>query len=266
MTQIEQAKTWLKDADNIIVTAGNGFSIMEGLDMLDDTTFDVEHSKTAKKYHVHMIADALDKKFDSWDEQWKFWSELIQEYSLDYEPSKTMKELRALLDGKDYFIATSSYGHFFEKAGFETKRIFDVFGDWTQMQCSSGLNHGVRSDVEVVKAYQKGQGSVPKCEDCNSPMELHMPLNAHFYPDQDANTRFRWFLTKNQDKKVVVLELGVDPTSPQLLDPMISLTSEHPTWRYIAADLSQDDLPDNLQKTAIGLNTSISNVIKDLKG
>ncbi|WP_297820112.1 Sir2 family NAD-dependent protein deacetylase [uncultured Lactobacillus sp.] len=266
MTQIEQAQTWLKDADNIIVTAGNGFSIMEGLDMLDDTTFDIEYRDVAEKYKVHTIADALDKKFDSWDEQWQFWSKLIQEYSLDYEPTDAMKKLKALLDGKDYFIATSSYGHFFEKAGFEPRRIFDVFGDWTQMQCSSGLNHGTRSDLEVVTAYSEGHGSVPKCEDCNSPMELHMPLNAHFYPDQDANTRFRWFLTQNQDKKVVVLELGVDPTSPQLLDPMISMTREHPTWRYIAADLAQEDLPDDLQKTSIGLNTSIENVIDELKG
>ncbi|RVU70146.1 MULTISPECIES: Sir2 family NAD-dependent protein deacetylase [Lactobacillus] len=251
MADIKQAKKWLADADAVVVTAGNGLAREEGLDILSEEEFDNHFGKIAEKYHVHTIGDALDKKFDSWDEQWQFWSQLIKDYSLDYEPSETMLALKQLLAGKEYFIATSTFGHFFEKAGINEKRIFNAFGDWTRMQCSSGINHGQFSDLAVVKQYLAGNGAVPKCEDCNSPMELHMPLNAHFFPDTDANTCLRWFLTGNEDKKLVVLELGVDETSPQLLDPMVNLVAQYPNWKYIAADLEASDLADSLQKRVI---------------
>lgn len=266
MNKIEEIKKWLNEADTVIVTAGNGFAQMEGLDMLSDETFAQDYPEVAMKYHAKTIADALDKKFDSWNEQWNFWSKLINRYSLKYEPSAEMKTLLELLKDKNYFIATSTYGHFFEKAGFDKEKIFNVFGDWTKMQCSSGLNHGQISDVEVVKNYLAGKGEVPKCKDCNSEMELHMPLNSHFFPDEDANTRFRWFLTKNEEKKVVVLELGVDLTSPQLLDPMAKLVEQFSNWKYVAADLSQDELPEVIEKRAIGLDINSKGLLEELKG
>lgn len=262
MEDIEQAKKWLNEADAVIITAGNGFAQMEGLDMLAGESFKEDYPEIANKYHVETIADALDKQFDSWDEQWSFWSELIDQYSLQYKPSKTMEKIAKLVENKNYFIATSTYGHFFESAGFDKKRIFNIFGDWTRMQCSSGLNHGQISDVETVKQYIAGNGKVPKCEDCNSPMELHMPLNSHFFPDEDANTRFRWFLTANEDKKVAVLELGVDATSPQLLDPIASLVNQFTNWRYIAADLAKSDFPDELQDKVVAINSNSQNLLE----
>ena len=96
MKNFEEIKKWLAEADAVIVTAGNGFAQMEGLDMFDDAAFPIECKKISEKYHVKTIADALDKNFDSWDEKWQFWSQLINEYSVEYEPSKSMKELKIL--------------------------------------------------------------------------------------------------------------------------------------------------------------------------
>lgn len=271
MADFTKVKEWIKDADAVIVTAGNGMAKEEGLDILSEENFDDQFGKIADKYDVHTIGDALDKKFDSWSEQWSFWSELVNEYSLQYEPSETMQALKQILQDKDYFIATSTFAHFFENAGFKENRIFDAFGDWTKMQCSSGINHGQKDDREVVKGFLKAieennvtEDLVPKCEDCNSPMELHMPLNANFFPDTDANTHFRWFLTGNEDKKVVVLELGVDETSPQLLDPMVKLVEQFPNWKYVAADLADEDMPADLKKRAAGFATNSHDVLMNL--
>lgn len=271
MADFTKVKEWIKDADAVIVTAGNGMAKEEGLDILSEENFDDQFGKIADKYDVHTIGDALDKKFDSWSEQWSFWSELVNEYSLQYEPSETMQALKQILQDKDYFIATSTFAHFFENAGFKENRIFDAFGDWTKMQCSSGINHGQKDDREVVKRFLKAieennvtEDLVPKCEDCNSPMELHMPLNANFFPDTDANTHFRWFLTGNEDKKVVVLELGVDETSPQLLDPMVKLVEQFPNWKYVAADLADEDMPADLKKRAAGFATNSHDVLMNL--
>lgn len=269
MTNFEQAKAWLKDADAVIVTAGNGMAINEGLDILSEEKFDDQFGEIAEKYDVHTIGDALDRKFSSWTEQWAFWSQLINEYSLEYEPSETMLSLKKMLEGKEYFIATSTFAHFFENAGFNQNRIFNAFGDWTKMQCSSGINHGQKDDREVVRKFiaagdNASEDLVPKCDDCNSPMELHMPLNAHFYPDTDANARLRWFLTGNEDQKVVILELGVDATSPQLLDPVVKLVEQFENWKYLAADLEAADLPDAVQKRSIVFNSNCHDVLMNL--
>ena len=272
MNSFEKAKFWLKNAEAVIVTAGNGFSKQEGLDILSEENFDKEFSEIAKKYDVHTIGDALDKQFDSWSEQWSFWSELVNKYSLNYQASDSMRKLKEMLKDKEYFIATSSFGHFFESAGFDSKQIFNIFGDWTRMQCSSGLNHGQKSALEAIKkillAKKDGKGIndslVPKCEDCNSPMELHMPLNGNFFPDEDANTRFRWFLTNNENKDVVVLELGVDMTSPQLLDPVANLVMQFKNWHYIAADLVSEDLPKELKEKSVAFGLNSNKVIEKL--
>lgn len=269
MANLTDAKKWLKDADAVIVTAGNGMAKTEGLDILSEENFDDNYGQVAEKYDVHTIGDALDKKFDSWAEQWTFWSQLINNFSLNYEPSEAMLTLKELLKGKEYFIATSTFAHFFENAGFNEKRIFNAFGDWTKMQCSSGINHGIKDDREVVRKFiaagrDATEELVPKCDVCNSEMELHMPLNAHFYPDTDANTRMRWFLTGHEDKKVVVLELGVDETSPQLLDPIVKLVEQFSSWKYLAADLTSTDLPDDLEKRSFAAGQNSYEFLKQL--
>ena len=271
MTDLKIAKKWLDEADAIVVTAGNGMAQEEGLDILSEERFDDRFGKIADKYDVHTIGDALGQKFDSWSEKWTFWSHLINDYTLEYEPSETMLKLKELVKDKQYFIATSTFGHFFEAANFNENRIFNAFGDWTKMQCSSGINHGQKDDREVVRQFLEADKNgevteelVPKCDICNSEMELHMPLNANFFPDTDANTRFRWFLTGNEDKKVVVLELGVDETSPQLLEPMLKLVDQFPNWRYVSADLEISEIPNELEQRIFTLKKNPHELMKEL--
>ena len=252
----EKAKKLIDDADCILVTAGNKFAIADGFDMLDEASFKVQYPDLVEKYDVHTIGDALDKKLPSWPEQWTMWRRFIDDYSVNYQPSDAMLELKQLLTGKDYFIATSYFTHAFENAGFDSKKIFNIFGDWTTMACSSAVNHGLKSDLAI-------QG-VPKCEICNSEMEIHMPLTAHFYPDTDANTRMRIFITNNEDKKMVVLGLGVDELSPQLLDPILHLVSQFENWHYISADLDSSDLPQNIVKRSIGTGSNSKSLLEGL--
>ncbi|MDF7638345.1 Sir2 family NAD-dependent protein deacetylase [Lactobacillus sp. ESL0791] len=272
MTKIKHAQQLLAAADAVIVTAGNGFAKAEGLDILSSQDFAAAFPELAIKYDVRTIGDALDQKFASWNEAWAVWSQLISKYSHDYQPSQAMAALKIVLQGKEYFIATSTFGHFFENAGFNPKRIFNAFGDWTKMQCSSGINHGLYDDGAVVSkimtALKAGKQVtdefVPKCPKCGQPLELHMPLTPHFFPDTDANTVFRWFLTGHEEQKLVFLELGVDETSPQLAEPIVKLVEQYPTWSYVAADFSQEALPDAIQERAVGLDTDLTTALTEL--
>lgn len=55
MTDLTKVKEWLKDADAVIVTAGNGMAKEEGLDILSEENFDDEYGKVADKYDVHTM-------------------------------------------------------------------------------------------------------------------------------------------------------------------------------------------------------------------
>lgn len=112
MADLVTAKKWLKNANTVIVTAGNGMAKEEGLDILSEEGFDDQFGKIADKYDVHTIGDALDKRFDTWSEQWAFWSELINEYSLQYEPSETMLALKKLIRDKNILLRPVHSGTF----------------------------------------------------------------------------------------------------------------------------------------------------------
>ncbi|GFZ26777.1 Sir2 family NAD-dependent protein deacetylase [Lactobacillus corticis] len=204
-------KLW-HDADKIVLACGNQFL------PLDD------------------FAELEKAQQLAWPERWAKWSELIGQKTLNFQEPAAFSDVRKLLAGKEYFIATSSFEHYFEAAGFNEQRIFNLNGDWTVMQCSSGINHGQLSDLATVKAYLAGQGSVPKCAKCGREMELHVPLSQHFYPDTDANTRFRWFLTGAEDDQVLLVQLGVDETTPQLADPLVHLSRQFANWHLVKGD------------------------------
>ncbi|WEV41194.1 Sir2 family NAD-dependent protein deacetylase [Lactobacillus sp. ESL0681] len=271
MENLKQAKQLIADAEVVIVTAGNGLAQIEGLDILDKKDFQNNFATVVQKYGVTSVQEALEYKFPSWQEQWLVWSQLIQEYTLNYQPSQAMQDLHNIIGRKRYFIATTTFADFFERADFNGNRIFNVAGNWTEMQCSSGINHGLHDDQQVVQTFIQAAKNhdlsaelVPKCEVCQQPLELHLPLNNHFYPESDANSRFRWFLTGNEDKKVTVLELGVDEASSQLFTPLVSLVEQFPQWSYVAADFSQDELPEVIQDRSAAVNADSATLIKSL--
>lgn len=271
MENLSKAKQLIAEADVVVVAAGNGVAKSEGLDLLGQAGFAADFPEIAEKGQVVSIGDALDQRFDSWVDQWLLWSKLIAKYSLGYQPSQTMKNLRKLIGQKKYFIATATFGHFFENAGFNENRVFNLFGDWTKMQCSSGINHGLKDSRGVVQkillAKRNGENPsslVPRCNKCSQPMAIHMPLSDYFYPDTDANARFRWFLTGNEEEKTVFFELGVDETSPQLRDPIIHLVQQFPQWSYVAADYQQEQLPLDIQNRSAGVNADATVLLQKL--
>ncbi|RMC60170.1 Sir2 family NAD-dependent protein deacetylase [Lactobacillus sp. ESL0260] len=270
MENLNKAKQLVQEAEAVVVVAGNGLAKVEGLDLLGQADFERDFPSVAQKYDVHSVGYALDQHIPSWSEKWQLWSSLIQKYSFDYRPSSTLKNLLQLISHRQYFVATSAFGHFFETAGFNENRIFNAFGDWTKAQCASGINHGlanIQTAAEKIIAAKPGTDLaklVPKCEVCGQPLEIHLPLNDHFYPDTVANSRFRWFLTGNEEKKTVFLELGVDETSPQLREPIEHLVAEYPQWSYVAADYPQETLLPEIQERSAGTNADTVSLINHL--
>ncbi len=208
MTSLITVKEWLQLADSVIVLAGNEFAQQEGLDL-----------KQMMQLSEVPIAQA-----------WPRWQKLIAARQ-NYQPSTGMQALTTLLSGRDYFVATTTFAHLFETAGLASARIFNLNGDWTKLQCTSGMNHGHPETAQVLVQAAAGAMSLPKCEVCGQPLEPNLPFDSHFFPDTDANQRFRWFLMGHETNRVVILALGIDASSQQLLSTMLPLVQQFPTWQ-----------------------------------
>ena len=63
MKDFKEIKKWLADADAVIVTAGNGFAQMEGLDMFDNLTFPIEYKNIREKVHLLRLIKQILRKY-----------------------------------------------------------------------------------------------------------------------------------------------------------------------------------------------------------
>ncbi len=59
MTDYSTAKKWFKDSDAVIVTAGNGLSQEEGLDILSEEDFDNRYGEIAENMMFIQLAMLL---------------------------------------------------------------------------------------------------------------------------------------------------------------------------------------------------------------
>ncbi|MCH3905155.1 MAG: Sir2 family NAD-dependent protein deacetylase [Lactobacillus sp.] len=202
--QQAKIKAAIDQADMVLIAAGNGLWQKEQ---------DVTGPAVAQK----LAAADQDK--------WQVLRDLLAE--TDSKKSAALAELLTLLADKPYFVATSIWSHLFEQAGFQPGRIFHLQGDWTKLQCSSGINHGVQT-------FDHNSNKAPICQKCGQPMQLQVAASPHFFPDSEANARFRWFLVAGEEKRLLILSLGVDQTTPQLQAPLTGLVQQFPQWQLLA--------------------------------
>lgn len=128
----------LKEADAILIGASNGLSISEGLHLFaDNAAFAKLFGDFKRKYGLRCILQGMMAKWPSEEEKWAFWARLIHHYCGRYRPTPVMKDLKAIVGVRDYFIVTSNGEQHFELCGFEPRKIYEIEGNWLTMPATS---------------------------------------------------------------------------------------------------------------------------------
>ena len=206
-----------KEADAILIGASNGLSITEGLHLFaDNEAFERLFGDFKRKYGLGCILQGMMAGWPSEEEKWAFWARLIHHYCGQYQPTPAMKDLRAIVGEKDYFVITSNGEGHFELCGFDPSKIYEIEGSWLTMQCARPCHDTRYPSLEVAeKLSDAEQGGhvpaelVPHCPKCGGPMDIHMGAGRRMIPDAAARERFQNFLKTYHGKKLVVLELGI---------------------------------------------------------
>lgn len=124
---IAKAKSAISNADAILVGASNGLSIAEGYNIFaNNDMFRQQFGDFERQYGIMSVIQGA--FFQNHAVRQEFNKRLVKLWIDDYRPSEVMKNLRAVIGGKPYFIVTSNADMHLEIAGFDENRVFEVEG------------------------------------------------------------------------------------------------------------------------------------------
>lgn len=271
MNRYDEAACMISASERVVVTAANGLSISEGLNLFAQDAWFAE--RFPWMIHRHGTRSIIQAAFTDLpdDEYWALWSELIGEHVLDYRPTDVMHQLlRAVGDRDPVVITTNGEGHF-QLAGFPSEGVFEVEGNWSTMQCAVPCHSAIYPSLEVASSLRGRsmdghlpKDALPRCPRCGGPMRIRMRTDGSFVPDAGSMDRLRATLSGLSDSRVTVLELGVGPRNRLLKAPMMRLVAASPGWRYITVNTGELHIPDDIAGRSIGIDDDIHHALSEI--
>ena len=134
MTPIQKAAETIARADALLIGASNGLSIAEGYHIFaDNEMFRRQFGDFQQKYGIRNVIEGCFYHYPTMNDRQEFLDRLVRYWVKDYRPSQVMKDLLAIVNGKDYFILTSNADTHLELSGFDAERVFEVEGTFEDM-------------------------------------------------------------------------------------------------------------------------------------
>lgn len=267
---VKKAYNWLHEADAILVTASNGLSISEGLNLFaNDQKLKDVLGDLVDKYHLPNLLTALNFPYKSKLDHWRAIARVVEYYGNNYEISSYMSDLKEMIGDKPYFIWISNIDHHFSLAGF--KNVFEIEGNWFEGICSRHpKEHGLsRLGSKLHDIYEKDragtltEADIPRCDKCGAELDLNIAGN-NFQVNQNAVVALQNFLEKDEDSKLLLLELGIGPNNQLIKAPSMQLIAAAPNSHYITINQGQLYIPDQIAPRSIGFSSSIAAAFKEL--
>ncbi|MFK5970147.1 MAG: Sir2 family NAD-dependent protein deacetylase [Candidatus Marithrix sp.] len=219
---ILEAVKVIANSDALFITAGAGIGVDSGLpDFRGDEGFWKAYP-LLKEQGLSFIDLANPAWFsDSPQRAWGFYGHRFQLYKKTI-PHEGFSILKKWSENKETFIFTSNVDGHFQKKLFPDDSIYECHGSINYLQCNAGCFGKiwplVDLDIEVDENTLMASGDLPKCPKCDS---IARP-NILMFEDYDWKARraiiqrynYENWKIKNQDKKIVVVELGAGKAIP----------------------------------------------------
>lgn len=272
--QIEQAAKAIDEADYILIGAGAGFSAAAGL-TYSGKRFTDNFSEFIEKYGMTDMYSAGFYPFPSEEARWGYWSKHVYVNRIEPQALELYRILYEMVKDKLYFVLTTNADHQFYKAGFGADHIFATQGDYGLIQCLKGCHKKVYDDEKIVLQMHEARKDclipahmVPKCPVCGGPMTMNLRCDQYFVEDDawhQAESRFGRFLEECEDKKIVLLELGIGFNTPTIVRfPFERLAAKKKNMTLIRLNRDEAIVPESLGERAIGINADMKESVGDI--
>ena len=277
--QIARAVKMINDADYVLLGAGAGMSTAAGA-QYGGKFFEEHFGEFQKIYgknpYMQDMYSAGFYPFPDQESKWGFWCKLALTAGADLDVTPLHKTLLSAFEGKKLFLLSTNADHQFEKAGLPTEQIFATQGSYNLIQCKRGCHPKTYNAVERFREMDAARRNgkipsemVPKCPVCGGDMAMNLRVDDHFVEDaawHEAEHRFGVFLSEAQDKKLVLIELGVGFNTPTIIRfPFEKLARERENIRLIRLNVGDGAaVPASLGERAVGIDADMAKSITDI--
>ena len=223
--KISKAYEIIADAEAIIITAGSGMSVDSGLpDFRGNEGLWKAYPPIAKlKYDFTQMANSAlftyNPKF-----AWGFYGHRLNLYrsTIPHDGFKLLLSLVNQIEG-NYYIFTSNVDGQFQKAGFDSDKIYEIHGSIHYLQCANACTESIwkneikdlEVDIENLEAK-----TLPKCQNCSGIARPNILMfgDREFLNERadEQNQRFHNWRFQNKDKKIAIIEIGAGSAIPTI--------------------------------------------------
>lgn len=275
--QIERAVNMIDGADAVLIGAGAGLSTAAGLSY-GGKRFTDNFGEFIEKYGKMYMCDMYSAgfyPFPTQEAKWGYWSKHAWLNRIEPEGLPLYRKVHHLVKEKAYFVLTTNVDHQFWKAGFLDEAIFATQGDYGLIQCEKGCHNKTYDAVKLFGQMNQARKDclvpsymVPKCPVCGGNMAMNLRCDEYFVEDEhwhEAAKRYEAFLKENQNRSMVLLELGVGFNTPAIIRfPFEKMARGQKNWTLIRLNLKEAVVPESLGDRAVGINQDIAKSVTDM--
>lgn len=274
--RVDLLRSKIDGADAIVVGGASGMSAASGFRFYyqRDEVFQMIAGSLEEKYGFHNFFDGL---YDRQHTRGEHWAMLIRvaKYIHECETGETYKDLAELLDGKNFYIATTNQDAQFYRV-FDESRITGIQGDWRYWQCAHRCHDRVYyNEKQVDELIGEIENDalpdelIPQCSHCGGEMDAWVRsrqfLQGSFY--QKEMDRYHDFLHRYSRRNTLFLELGVGLMTPMFIkEPFMNMTYQWPRAFYATLNPQHAIVPKEIADKSLGIDDDIAVTLKQLLG
>lgn len=220
-----KAAVAIREAEVFIVTAGAGMGVDSGLpDFRGNKGFwnaypayeslGLSFEECANPMHF-----AMNPEFG-----WGFYGHRTNLYreTIPHEGFQIIKKWIARNDA-DYFVVTSNVDGQFQKAGYAEDRINEIHGSIHWLQCQARCSETIwKNDASftIDEPTMKHTGTLPVCPHCGKVARPNILMFGDYAwissRTNEQGRNFYDFLANNDEKQIVVIEMGAGTSIPSI--------------------------------------------------
>ena len=274
MESIKIAAELIRQADAVLVGAGSGLSSAAGYNHYHhNAIFEENFHDFEEAYGIKSLFQGFYYVYSTPEQQWGFYSRYIK-FMEEAPAGQPYIDLLEILKKKEYFILTTNCDIQIPKI-FPEGKICQFQGDFRYFQCSQPCHDKLYASHDLVRNMLSGMNGlevpaemIPRCPVCGWKMVPWVQDNTFLQGETWKTTyqRYEDFVRKYQDKKLLLLELGVGDMTPSVIKlPFWDMAFKFSDVFLITVNQAKTSTPEHLKGKCMTVCKDLSCFLRELK-